>query len=635
MEQQQTREVNRGHVRCAAVVTGAAGFIGAAVCRELLSRGWRVYAVIRPGSKAERLPHGHGALQLVEGDLMQPAQWETQLETAAAAGERFDSWLQLGWEGVAGSMRNDDSQAANVEATVESVRLAARLGCSSWIGAGSQAEYGQMEGRVDEGAAETPTTAYGRAKLASGRQALEEAALHGLSGYWVRIFSVYGPGDNGSWLIPGLIRQLMAGESPAMTFGEQRWDYLYIDDAAAAFAALAEQSTAARHKQLASEMAYGGANNRVFRKPGRSFYPSHGVYNLGSGESRTIRHIAELVRQAVAARLPRSLPSDNKRVPMIRYGVVPYRDDQVMMMEADIAKLQRETGWSPQTMLTQGVGQTVDAYADVIDRDRGAAVKRAIVTMAYRSNSSHVGAALSVADLLLALYYRILRVDPQQPAAPDRDKLVFSKAHASTALYAVLAERGYLPRNVLDSYSIDGGQLPGHLDRKSAPGIDSSAGSLGHGLSIGVGFALADRLAGRDSRTYVVLGDGECNEGSVWEAALVAASLKLDHLIAVVDCNGWQGFDRTEPLSSIASLGDKWRAFGWEVDEVDGHDSNALVKALDTRSQNGRPRVVLARTVKGHGVDFMADTLEWHYKSPNTAQWKDAIAQLGGEEGKG
>ncbi|WP_224753264.1 NAD-dependent epimerase/dehydratase family protein [Paenibacillus terricola] len=658
MEQQQTREMDRRTERRTAVVTGAAGFIGAAVCRELLSKGWQVYAIIRPGSAAARLPRGEEALQLIEGDLLQPSSWQGQLETAAAAGERFDCWLQLGWAGVAGAARNDAWQTANVEAAADSVRLAARLGCNSWIGAGSQAEYGQMEGRADEGAIEAPTTAYGRAKLTAGRQALEEATLHGLNGYWVRIFSVYGPDDNDNWLIPGLVRQLMAGESPAMTLGEQRWDYVYIDDAAASFTLLAEQSTAARHKHLASTTAaVSEESQHRERKLGRRLDPAPGVYNLGSGVSRTIRDIAEHVREEVAAQLPRGLPlgvpqassddisdlehshieytPDGRRVPIIRYGVVPYRDDQVMMMEADTAKLQRETGWRPRTALADGIKRTVASYADALEQSRSVAVKRAIVTMAYRSNSSHVGAALSAADIMVALYFHVLRVDPNQPDAPERDKLVFSKAHASTALYAVLAERGYFPRNVLDSYSVDGGQLPGHLDRKAAPGIDASAGSLGHGLSIGTGFAIADRQAGRSSRTYVVLGDGECNEGSIWEAALVASSLKLNQLIAVVDCNGWQGFDRTEPLSPYASLADKWRAFGWEAIEADGHDGNALIHALDHQSVESRPTVVLARTVKGNGVDFMADTLEWHYKSPNDAQWQAAVEQLGGREGKG
>jgi|GEM_PF-295157 len=657
MEQQQAREMNRRYERRTAVVTGAAGFIGADVCRELLSRGWQVYAIVRPGSAAARLPRGEEALQLIEGDLLQPSSWEGQLEAAAAAGERFDCWLQLGWAGVAGTARNDPSQAANVGAAVESVRLAARLGCSSWIGAGSQAEYGQMEGRADEGAPEAPTTAYGHAKLAAGRQALAEAALHGLSGYWIRIFSVYGPGDNDNWLIPGLIRQLLAGESPAMTLGEQRWDYVYIDDAAAAFTLLAEQSSAARHKRLASTTAVWEGSQHQVRQLGRSLDPAPGVYNLGSGVSRTIRDIAELVRAEVAAQLPRSLPLgeaqaaacdssetehplteytlDGRQVPIIRYGAVSYRKDQVMMMEADTGRLERETGWRPRTELVDGVKRTVASYADALERVRSAALKRAIVTMAYRSNSSHVGAALSVVDILAALYFHVLRVDPNRPDAPERDKLVFSKAHASTALYAVLAERGFFPRSVLDGYSMDGGQLPGHLDRKAAPGIDASAGSLGHGLSIGTGFAIADRQAGRGSRTFVVLGDGECNEGSIWEAALIASSLKLDQLIAVVDCNGWQGFDRTEALSPYASLADKWRAFGWEAIEVGGHDGKALIQALDHRSVESRPLVVLARTVKGHGVDFMADTLEWHYKSPNAVQWQEAMKQLGGGEGRG
>ncbi|MWC26680.1 transketolase [Paenibacillus sp. MMS18-CY102] len=289
------------------------------------------------------------------------------------------------------------------------------------------------------------------------------------------------------------------------------------------------------------------------------------------------------------------------------------------------------TGWKPVVALADGIERTVAAYAKRIEQERRLAIKRTIVTMAYRSNSSHVGAALSVADIMLSLYFHVLRVDPAQASDPRRDKLVFSKAHASTALYAVLAERGFFLREVLEGYAIDGGRLPGHLDRKSVPGIDASAGSLGHGLSIGVGFALADRLAGRDSRTFVVLGDGECNEGSIWEAALVASSQGLDSLVAIVDCNGWQGFGRTDELSPLASLSQKWRAFGWDVIEVDGHGEAQLIAALGQPVAGGKPKAVLARTVKGHGVDFMANTLEWHYKSPNQAQWESAMMQLGGK----
>lgn len=356
-----------------------------------------------------------------------------------------------------------------------------------------------------------------------------------------------------------------------------------------------------------------------------------GVYNLGSGASRPIRDIAALVRQAVACRLPRAIAGGRLEPPPLRLGAVPYREDQVMLLEADIGKLTGATGWKPAVTLEDGIERTVAAYVARIEQERRLTVKRTIVTMAYRSQSSHVGAALSVADILLALYFHVLRVDAARPDDPRRDKLVFSKAHASTALYAALAERGFFSRQVLEGYAIDGGRLPGHLDRKSVPGIDASAGSLGHGLSIGAGFALADRLAGRDSRTFVVLGDGECNEGAIWEAALVASSQQLRGLRVIVDCNGWQGFGRTDELSPLAALSDKWRAFGWEVVETDGHDLTKLTAALDAPSLSGKPAAVLARTVKGFGVDFMADTLEWHYKSPSKAQWEAALLQLGGK----
>ncbi|GFN31958.1 NAD-dependent epimerase/dehydratase family protein [Paenibacillus xylaniclasticus] len=638
MDRMRNDTPNAEGERPAAFVTGAAGFIGAAVCRRLLALGWQVYAVIRQGSNRERLPARHPSLMLVEGDLMRLPKWEAKLEEAVQRRGPAAVWLHLGWTGVAGADRNDEAQNDNVAAVLQSVRTAAKLGCRSWIGAGSQAEYGRLEGRADEGTSELPTTVYGKAKLAAGREALAEAKRLGLAGSWVRIFSVYGPGDNGGWLIPDIARKLLAGQSPELTLGEQRWDYLYIDDAADAFAALAQRSITAPY----SVKPLNAAGQQAV-------HPAAGVFNLGSGESRTIREIAELVRTEAARWLPPDLPQNgeartsdhdnggslDRLVPPLQLGAVPYRDDQVMLLEAEAAKLRSITGWKPRIPLEEGIRRTVAAIAKQFAQERRLAIKRSIVTMAYRSGASHVGAALSVADILLVLYCRVMRVNPADADAPYRDKLVFSKAHASTALYAILAERGFMPTSRLDGYSVDGGTLPGHLDRRSAPGIDVSAGSLGHGLSIATGLALADRLAGRDSRTFAVLGDGECNEGSVWEAALLASAQKLDGLTAVVDCNGWQGFGRTDELAPLTALGDKWRAFGWEAVEVDGHDEEALYRALSKRGTEGRPKVVIARTIKGHGVDYMADTLEWHYKSPSAEQWYDAMRQLGSGEGSG
>lgn len=568
-----------------AIVTGASGFIGAALCRQLLLRGWRVYAIVRPGSRNLcRLPEQDGLIR-VEGELSNMAAWEARL---AGEAERFAAFFHLAWHGVGGVLRNDASQADNIAPAVDTVRLARRLNCTVWIGAGSQAEYGRLEGKVSERHTERPTTAYGAAKLAAGREALALAASLRLPAYWLRIFSTYGPGDNGGWLMSDCIRKLLRGERPRLTKGEQRWDYLFVDDAAAAFAAVAERS--------------GG------RAPG--------VYNLGSGASRTIKDIVSLIRDKT------------DKAAELKFGELAYRDDQVMHLEADISQLAALTGWRPQTALHRGIALTVQEERAQYARERLLAVKRAIVTMAYEGGVSHVGTALSAADITHTLYAHIMRVDPADPDWPDRDKLVFSKAHGSSALYAVLAERGFFPRSHLLQYCTDGGLLPGHLDRTSAPGIDVSAGSLGHGLPIAVGMALADRTAGRLSRVFVIMGDGECNEGAVWEAAMAAASLKLANLTVIVDCNGLQGFEATEGLMPYSGLAARWRAFGWETASVDGHNPEALTGALQTPAD--KPLAILARTIKGYGVDFMEGRLEWHYKSPNKEQWESAMRQLGG-----
>lgn len=252
-------------------------------------------------------------------------------------------------------------------------------------------------------------------------------------------------------------------------------------------------------------------------------------------------------------------------------------------------------------------------------------VRRRVLSMVHDSGSSHVGAALSVVEILVALYWEALRVDPSNPADPLRDRLILSKAHGSAALYAVLAERGFFPVSKLESYYVDGGSLPGHLDSESAPGVEFSAGSLGHGLPAALGMALAGKR-GRGGRAFAVLGDGECNEGSVWEAAMLASHLKLDNLTAVIDCNKIQSFGRTADVIDQSGMAGRWAAFGWDARCVDGHSFPDLLAAL--RAPQTGPRAVIADTVKGKGVSYMEDKLEWHYKSPDEAQYRAALEEL-------
>ena len=247
--------------------------------------------------------------------------------------------------------------------------------------------------------------------------------------------------------------------------------------------------------------------------------------------------------------------------------------------------------------------------------------------MSYYSKTSHVGSCLSIVEILYVLYYKVMNIDPGNPDKEDRDKFILSKGHASAALYATLAEKGYFDKSVLEKYYIDNGILPGHLDMCKVKGIEASSGSLGHGLSIGLGMAIANRLKRNTSKIFVLLGDGECNEGSIWEAAMLAASLQLGNITVIIDRNHLQGYGRTDEIIKSNNLADRWRAFGWETYEIDGHNIEQIERSL--RCISSGPKAIIANTIKGKGISFMENRLEWHYKSPNEEQYNLAINELG------
>jgi transketolase len=250
--------------------------------------------------------------------------------------------------------------------------------------------------------------------------------------------------------------------------------------------------------------------------------------------------------------------------------------------------------------------------------------------MVHKANASHIGTCLSMADLLAHLYGGVLRVDPANPRWADRDRFLLSKGHGAAGLYAVLAESGFFPREWLATYCVDGTRLAGHVSHYEVPGVEISTGSLGHGLSVGCGMAVAAKADGRPSRVFVLLSDGECDEGSIWEAILFAPHHKLDNLVAVVDFNKIQSFGSVKEVLDLDPFADKWRAFGWSVREIDGHDHDQIASALGSVPFSpGKPSVVIAHTIKGKGIDFMEGQLAWHYKSPNAEQLARALAELG------
>ncbi|TSD90629.1 transketolase [Mycobacterium sp. KBS0706] len=247
--------------------------------------------------------------------------------------------------------------------------------------------------------------------------------------------------------------------------------------------------------------------------------------------------------------------------------------------------------------------------------------------MIGQAGLGHVGGDLSVTDILATLFFGVLDLDPANPMRPDRDRFILSKGHCAAALYSTLALRGFIPTDLLGSFMKTLSVLNGHPNRRKVPGVEANTGPLGHGLPIGLGSAIAARLSSTPWRAFVVLGDGELQEGSNWEAAMSAGHRGLDNLTAIVDRNRLQQGARTEDTNRLEPLADKWRAFGWETVELDGHDHAALWAAF-TAAPAGKPRCVIARTIKGKGVSFMEDRVEWHHKVPSPAQIEQALAEV-------
>jgi transketolase len=267
---------------------------------------------------------------------------------------------------------------------------------------------------------------------------------------------------------------------------------------------------------------------------------------------------------------------------------------------------------------------------DLNPADFARKIRAHALRMVHRAKASHIGSCLSMADILAVLYTRVLNIDPLAPGDCNRDRFILSKGHAAAILYAALAERGFFPVSELDSYCEVGSRLTGHVSH-GVPGIEVSTGSLGHGLPIAVGAALAARADGRSSKVFCLLSDGECDEGSNWEAILFAPHHNLENLVVIVDFNKIQSFGRVCDVLELEPFAEKWRAFRWNTIEVDGHDIGALEQVLSsTPQQAGRPTVIVAHTIKGKGVSYMEDKLEWHYRSPSVDQLEEALAEVAG-----
>ncbi len=258
-------------------------------------------------------------------------------------------------------------------------------------------------------------------------------------------------------------------------------------------------------------------------------------------------------------------------------------------------------------------------------------IRARIIENSHKTQTPHLGSCLSCVDILVAAYFAVLRIDPGKPTEESRDRFILSKGHAAPALFQVLARRGYYPESMLDSYGEDGGVFAEHPPAPShLPGIEAATGSLGHGFPMGLGMALAARIRKQPYKVIALVSDGECNEGSVWEAAMLAASQNVENLAVIVDFNKWQATGRSAEVMGHNSLVEKWRAFGWSASEIDGHNMGELVRRLQQiPDRSGKPVAIVANTVKGKGVSFMEDDNNWHYRIPSADEVKAAKRELG------
>ncbi len=256
-------------------------------------------------------------------------------------------------------------------------------------------------------------------------------------------------------------------------------------------------------------------------------------------------------------------------------------------------------------------------------------IRRQVIELSHQAGTPHLGSSLSCVDILTAAYWSVLKIDARHPDRADRDRFILSKGHAALALYVTLCRRGFFDEKTLATYNCNGGVLAEHPGPGCVPGIEAATGSLGHGLSLGLGMALGGRIQGRSFRVFVLMSDGECNEGSVWEAAMFAPARKLDNVCVIIDYNKWQATGRSDETLALAPLHEKWEAFGWGACEIDGHDIEALIAHMNWAPDGtGRPRAIIAHTVKGRGVSFMEDDNNWHYRIPTADEVRRASLEL-------
>lgn len=584
-------------------MTGGTGFIGCWLLEGLLwanqqrDLGLQLSVLSRhPEAFRAKAPHlaNHPAVTLLSGDT-------ASLDHVDG---HYDVVLHAATDVIGPSADPLAVYHDIVDGTRQTLRLAERCGASRYLLTSSGAVYGPQPPAMQHmpedyrGAPDLsqPGTAYGQGKRAAEWLVACQRQRQALATRIVRIYALTGPYMvlDAQFAIGNFIQDYRCGRPIRVNNGAPYRSYLYAADLVV---------------WLLTILVHGD------QQP----------YNVGSDEAIRIETLAHRVNtvlggERVVQSTAQPPAAPNYYVPSVAranaLGLRPYTN-----LDEAIRRTARWTAPSPENP-TMSVPPLSDSRA-LAQR-----IRQLALTMCHRKNASHVGGAFSAADILAVLYHSTMTHRPAEPSWPGRDRLFYSKGHACTALYAVLAEQGYFPHAALDTFTDNGSLLTSHVNHKVA-GVELSTGSLGHALSVACGVALAGQRQARDWHTYAILSDGELDEGSNWEAILFAPHHGLDRLTLVVDYNKIQSLGHTAAVLNLEPLADKLRSFGWDTQEIDGHDHAALAAALARQGRTpGKPRAVIAHTIKGKGVDFMEGQLAWHYKSPNADQYQQAMAQL-------
>jgi transketolase len=450
-----------------------------------------------------------------------------------------------------------------------------------------------MRSKLKENSAMMPQTAYARTKSWITNYGLRLAKEDLLPFASAQLFSVYGRYEHQTRLIPTIINHTLRKETLELHSPDYRRDFIYIDDVVEALALMMQSP----------DLVIGE------------------LFNVGTGREYAIKEVVSLVSGICRFK------------PKVVYHKSPSRPQkEPRHWQADCNKINHLLGWQPTFSLEQGLKHAVSwfkkhqqGYPDFRDlKEKAGRIRQQVLDLSYRAQSSHIGSCLSIIEILTILYFRVMR--QVSPTSPDRDFFILSKGHAAMALYAVLAEKRFLSKAVLRSFEKDGSILSGHPNRMVSCGIEVTTGSLGHGLNMGAGMALGLKRDGKKNRVYVLMGDGELAEGSVWEALLFINRHRLDNLTVIVDRNGLLSLGPTESIIALEPLDKKFSAFGFQTVRINGHAFEELDTAFSLKP--AKPLAIIADTVKGKGIPFMEGKVEWHFRSPRGREYQAAKAAL-------